>query len=90
MTPQKAAKVAAPLIAESPVNLECRVTQKLSLGSHDMFLAEVVAVDVDGCYLDENGRFALEKCRLVSYSHGEYYSLGKLLGTFGYTVKKNK
>lgn len=90
LTPQKAAKVAAPLIAESPVNLECRVTQKLSLGSHDMFLAEVVAVDVDGCYLDENGRFALEKCRLVSYSHGEYYSLGKLLGTFGYTVKKNK
>lgn len=90
LTPQKAAKVAAPLIAESPVNLECRVTQKLSLGSHDMFLAEVVAVDVDGRYLDENGRFALEKCRLVSYSHGEYYSLGKLLGTFGYTVKKNK
>ena len=90
LTPQKAAKVAAPLIAESPVNLECRVTQKLSLGSHDMFLAEVAAVDVDGRYLDENGRFALEKCRLVSYSHGEYYSLGKLLGTFGYTVKKNK
>ena len=90
LTPQKAAKVAAPLIAESPVNLECRVTQKLSLGSHDMFLAGVVAVDVDGRYLDEKGRFALEKCRLVSYSHGEYYSLGKLLGTFGYTVKKNK
>ena len=90
LTPQKANKVSAPLIAESPVNLECRVTQKLTLGSHDMFLAEVAAVDVDGRYLDANGRFALEKCRLVSYSHGEYYSLGQLLGTFGYTVKKNK
>ena len=88
LTPQKASKVSAPLIAESPVNLECRVTQTLSLGSHDLFLATVETVDVDPRFLDEKGRFALEKCKLVSYSHGEYYSLGALLGKFGYSVKK--
>lgn len=88
LTRQKASAVGAPLIAESPVNIECRVTQTLRLGSHDMFLAKVEAVDVDERYLDEKGRFAMEDCGLIAYSHGAYHSLGKLLGTFGYTVKK--
>lgn len=88
LTPQKAAKVSAPLIAESPLNIECRVKDVLKLGSHDMFIAEVAAVDADERFMDEKGRFQLEKCRLVAYSHGEYYSLGSLLGTFGYTVRK--
>lgn len=88
LTPQKASVVQVPLIAESPVNLECRVTQVLSLGSHDMFLAKVVAVDVDERYLDANGRFAMEDCKLVAYNHGVYYSLGEALGSFGYTVRK--
>lgn len=90
LTPQKAQTVSAPLIAESPVNLECKVTQVLKLGSHDMFLAKVTAVDVDEAYLDEKGRFEMERCKLVAYNHGEYYALGSLLGTFGYTVKKKK
>lgn len=78
----------APVIAESPVNLECRVTEVKKLGSHDMFLAEVVAVQVDEKYLDENGKFCLNETGLMAYSHGEYLSLGEKLGTFGYSVKK--
>lgn len=88
LTPGKAAEVEAPLIQESPVNLECRVTEVLHLGSHDMFLAKVLAVDVEERYLDEKGRLDLDRCKLVAYSHGEYRSLGRLLGTFGYTVRK--
>ena len=88
LTKQKGSVVAAPVIAESPVNLECRVTQVLRLGSHDMFMAKIEAVDVDEQYMDEKGRFDMARCGLVAYSHGEYYSLGSLLGTFGYTVKK--
>ena len=90
LTPQKAAAVNAPLVAESPVNIECKVTQILPLGSHDMFLGEVVAVDVDEQFIDENGKFDLDACRLVAYSHGEYVSLANVLGTFGYTVRKDK
>lgn len=86
----KASKVAAPLIEESPVNLECRVKEILPLGTHHMFLAEVVAVDVDEQYLNEKGKFELNKAGLMVYSHGEYYSLGKKLGTFGYSVKRRK
>ena len=89
LTPGKAAKVNAPLVNESPVNIECKVTQILSLGSHDMFLGEVVAVDVDEKYMDEKGKFDLDACRLVAYSHGEYISLADVLGTYGYTVKKD-
>lgn len=88
LTAAPAAKVSAPLLAESPVNMECRVTQIIPLGSHDLFLAEVVACDVDESLLDEKGKLCLEKAKLISYSHGEYFSLGKPLGTFGYTVRK--
>lgn len=88
LTPAKASVVKAPLIAESPVNIECKVTQILKLGTHDMFLAKVAAVDVSEAYLDEKGKFDLDRCGLIAYSHGEYFSLGRMLGTFGYTVKK--
>ena len=79
-----------PILEESPVNLECRVTQVVPLGSHDLFLAEVVACDVDESLLDENGKLCLDKARLIVYSHGEYLALGKKLGTFGYSVRKKK
>ncbi|MDO5109623.1 MAG: flavin reductase family protein [Erysipelotrichaceae bacterium] len=88
ITRAKAKYVNAPLIAESPVCLECRVTQVLELGSHDMFVAEVLSTDIDDQYLDENGRLDLHKADLIAYSHGEYYALGALLGKFGYSVKK--
>ncbi|WP_026524403.1 flavin reductase family protein [Butyrivibrio sp. MB2005] len=88
LTPQKSQKISAPGIEESPVNIECKVKQVLELGSHDMFVAEVVAVTVDEKYLDEKGRFDLVAADLVAYSHGEYFKLGKKLGKFGYSVAK--
>lgn len=84
----QAEKVNAPLLMESPVNMECIVKQTIRLGSHDMFLAEVVAVHADERFMDANGRFDLESADLMAYSHGTYYTLGKKLGTFGYSVKK--
>ena len=83
-----AEKVKAPMLEESPVNIECKVTQILELGSHDMFLAEVVAVHVDDRYMDEKGRFHLNDTDLLAYSHGIYLRLGEELGTFGFSVKK--
>jgi len=77
-----------PAIEESPVNIWCRITKIEELGSHDMFIAKVVGVSVDDAYMDDKGRFALEKTGLITYSHGEYYGLGKKLGKFGYSVKK--
>lgn len=88
LTKEKANKVNAPLIKESPVNIECKVKEIKELGSHHMFIAEVVAVNVDEKYLDETGRFCLEKANLIAYSHGQYYELGENLGKFGYSVKK--
>lgn len=88
LTPEKAEHVSAPMIAESPVNIECRVVKKETPGSHHIFLAEVKAVHVDDAYMDQTGRFALEKTDPIVYVHGQYYRLGKLLGTFGYSVKK--
>lgn len=82
--------VKAPLIGESPVGIECRVSQILELGSHDMFLGMVTAVVADEDYLDEKGKFDLAKAKLLAYSHGEYYGLGNLLGSFGYSVRKRK
>lgn len=82
--------IAAPGIAESPVCIECVVKQKLELGSHHMFVAEVVNVTVDDAYMDEKKRFRLNASNLVAYSHGEYRVLGELLGTFGYSVQKPK
>lgn len=78
----------APLIMESPVNIECKVSEVNELGSHHMFLAEVTAVHVDEAYMDEKNKFELNKTGLLAYSHGEYLSIGKKIGTFGYSVKK--
>lgn len=80
----------APIIEESPVNIECKVRRIDELGSHHMFLAEVTAVQVDEAYLDKKGKFELNETGLIAYSHGEYLSLGKKLGKFGYSVKKKK
>lgn len=88
LTPVKGDHVRAAMIQESPVNLECRVTQKLELGTHHMFLAKVLAVHVDEQYMDETGRFHLNDAKPLVYSHGRYLSVGKELGTFGYSVKK--
>ena len=80
----------APLIEESPVNIECRVVQVLSLGSHDLFLAQVAGVNVDNGYLDAKGAFDLNAAGLVTYSHGEYRTLGRKAGSFGFSVKKKR
>ncbi len=88
LTPEVASIIKAPMIKESPVSIECRVKEIKELGSHDMFIAEVLAINVDDKYLDETGRFDMQKCRLIAYSHGEYYKLGEKIGKFGYSVKK--
>ena len=76
------------MVKESPVNIECRVTEKKELGTHHMFLAEVVAVHADEKYMDENGRFHLNDAKPLVYSHGRYLSVGEEIGFFGYSVKK--
>ena len=78
----------APLIGESPVNIECRVRQVMALGSHHMFLADVVSVHADVRYMDEKRKFHLEKAEPIVYSHGAYFACGEELGRFGYSVKK--
>lgn len=88
LTPSPSKFVQAPGIAESPVNLECRVTEIKHLGSHDLFLAEIVGVSVNEDFMDENDKFHLNSTGLVAYSHGEYFLLGEKLGSFGYSVKK--
>lgn len=88
LTVMAASKVSAPIIAKSPLALECKVKQIISMGSHDMFLAEIVAVDVDEQYVNRDGRLRLDKAELVAYAHGAYYELGKQLGTFGFSVSK--
>lgn len=85
---EKAENVKSPLIKQSPVCLECKVEKVIELGSHDMFIAKIISVDVDEKYLDENGKFDMEKCDLVAYSHGQYYALGDRLGKFGFSVEK--
>ena len=90
LTAQKASQINAPIIYESPVNIECRVKEIIPLGTHDMFLAEVVAVNVSDEFLDETGKFHFNASKPVCYSHGHYYSLGKYLGKFGYSIQKNK
>ena len=87
---QEASEVKCPLVGQSPLSLECRVTDVIELGSHHMFLADVVAVDVEESILDENGKLCLDKARLAAFAHGEYFALGRKLGTFGYSVKKKK
>lgn len=88
LTPLPAKEVSAPLIKESPVNIECRVTQRIPLGTHDLFLAQVVAVHADEAYMDEKGKFSFARSQPLVYSHGIYYTLGKEIGTFGYSVRR--
>ncbi len=88
LTPLPSRYIGAAGIAESPVNIECRVKERIPLGTHDLFLAQVLGVTIEDRYLDEKNRFALNRAGLVSYSHGEYFLLGERLGSFGYSVKK--
>ena len=91
LTIGKADKVAAPIIEEAPINIECKVREIIELGTHDMFLAEVVNVKADEAYLDEEtGAFDLSKAKPICYSHGFYYKLGEKIGKFGWTVEKKK
>ncbi len=88
LTPVMGNVVKVPCIAESPVNIECKVVKVEKLGSHDMFTAEVVAVQVDDAYMDEKNSFHLSQANPIVYSHGEYYLLGEKLGRFGYSIQK--
>lgn len=90
LTPCKMNVVNAPGIEESPVNIECKVVDIIENGSHHMFMAKVVSVNVDDKYIDETGKFHLNKSGLITYSHGEYFGLGEKLGKFGYSVAKKK
>lgn len=90
ITAVAATQISAPMIEESPLNIECKVTKIIQLGSHDMFLATVVAVNVDEKLLDAKGVLHLEKAGLAAYAHGKYYSLGRELGSFGFSVKKRE
>lgn len=83
-------EVAAPALADSPVSLECKVTDIIELGTHHMFLADIVCVSVDERYIDKSGKLCLGKADLAAYVHGDYYSLGKRIGSFGYSVRKKK
>jgi len=90
LTKEKANIVKAPLIKESPVSVECKVKEIVPLGSHDMFIAEIVAIDADEKYIDEKGAFDISKCDLIAYANGGYYPLEKKIGKFGYSVQKKK
>lgn len=90
LTPLPGEKVSSPTIAESPLSIECRVKEIIKLGTHDMFISEVLNVRADSSLMEENGKFSLEKAGLIAYVHGHYYSLGEMIGKFGYSVKKDK
>jgi flavin reductase (DIM6/NTAB) family NADH-FMN oxidoreductase RutF len=90
INPENSKVVACPSIAECPVSIECKVTDVVPLGSHDMFIADIVSVGVEERLLDEEGKLRLEKAGLFAYSHGSYFTLGKKIGSFGYSVKKKK
>ena len=90
LTKEKAQFVKCPMIKESPVSVECRVKDIVELGSHHMFVAEILAINADEKYIDEKGAFDISKCDLIAYSNGNYYSLGKKVGKFGFSVQKNK
>ena len=90
LTPSQSASVSCVSIAECPMSLECKVTDIIPLGSHDMFLADIVSVSVDESLIDEKGALHLDRANLAAFAHGEYFELGKKLGTFGFSVKKSK
>ncbi len=87
---EAASEIACPILAESPLSLECRVTDIIPLGSHHMFIADIVAVDVDESLIDADGKLRLDKAGLAAFAHGEYFALGEKIGSFGYSVKKKK
>ena len=89
LTKEQANFVKAPLIKESSVSIECKVKEIKELGSHHMFIAEVLSIDADDKFIDENGAFDITKCNLVAYANGKYFSLGKKLGKFGFSVQKH-
>lgn len=88
--PEPASEVSCPLLAESPLSLECRVTDVIPLGSHDMFIADVVAVNVEESLIDGAGKLHLERAGLAAFAHGDYFELGKKIGNFGFSVRKKK
>jgi len=90
LTKEKANFISAPLIKESPVSIECKVIEEKTYGSHTTFIAEVLSIDADEKYMDENGAFDISKCELIAYANGGYYELGKKIGKFGYSVEKKK
>lgn len=90
LTKQKANFVSCPMIKESPVSVECKVKEIKKLGSHHMFIAEVLAIHADEKYIDEKGAFDISKCDLIAYSNGGYYLMGKKIGKFGFSVQKKK
>ncbi len=90
LTALTSSKVSAPQVAECPLVLECKVFEVIKLGTHDMFLADIVAVNVNENLIEESGRLRLDKANLLAYAHGQYFELGKALGTFGFSVKKKK
>ena len=90
LTPKESESVKAPYIDECPISLECRVSDKIHLGTHTMFIADILKISVKNELLDKNGKLHIKKCNLLAYAHGEYFSLGERLGTFGYSVRKKK
>ena len=90
LTKEEANFIKAPLIKESPVSIECKVIDEKDLGSHTMFTAEVLSIDADEKYIDEKGAFDISKCDLIAYANGGYYTLGKKVGKFGFSVKKKE
>ena len=90
LTKEKANHVKCPIIKESPVAIECKVKEIKELGSHHMFIAEVLSIDADEKYIDEKGAFDISKCDLIAYANGGYYPLGNKIGKFGYSVEKKK
>lgn len=90
LTKQKCQFVEAPAIAESPVSIECKVSEIRELGSHHMFIADILSIDSEEKYIDEKGAFDISKCDLIAYANGGYYELGKKIGKFGYSVEKKK
>ena len=90
LTKETAKFVKCPLIKESPASIECKVIEIKELGSHDMFIAEVLSIDADEQYIDNKGAFDITKCHLITYANGKYFTLGKQVGKFGYSVQKRK
>ena len=90
LSTEEASEIDCPILSDSPLTLECRVSQIIPLGSHDMFLADIVAVDVNEELIDRDGKLHLERANLAAYAHGDYYELGKKIGNFGFSVAKKK